>query len=38
MDYFAKEFLVLLKIMSVLVENIRGLDIKELSVTDVELK
>jgi len=38
MDYFAKEFLVLLKIMSVLVENIRGLDIKELSVIDVELK
>jgi hypothetical protein len=38
MDYFAKEFLVLLKIMSVLVENIRGLDTKELSVIDVELK
>ena len=33
-----KEFLVQLKIGNVIVENIKGLDTKELFVTNVELK
>lgn len=36
MDYFVKKYLDLLGIMNVHVENIKDLDIKILSVTDVE--
>jgi hypothetical protein len=37
-DYFVNKSLVLEKIMNVLVENIKELDIKVLFVKDVELK